>query len=242
MSESSSHSMPLAGHLEALRSALLRVLIVAAGGVVLGVIFAKPIFSWLAAPMEERLPEGAFFITTQPVEAFMAYLKVGLIGGLFLSLPVMFYQLWRFIAPGLLVKERWYGFIFVMLTSLCFIGGAVFGYAVVFPTSFDFFVGLLADTEIQFMPRMEDYLSFAVRLLFAFGIVFELPVIVYLLARWQIVSRRQLIRFRPYVVILSFIVGGLMTGPDVASQFLMAVPLIVLYELSLLVAWATRAG
>ncbi len=226
--------MVLIDHLDELRRCLVRIAITLGIGAVAGLIFAKPIYRILAVPMQQSLPEGAFFIATEPIEAFMAYIKVGLLTGLFFSIPFIFYYLWSFIAPALYRREKVGGVFFVGFTSFFFIGGALFGYFVVFPTSFRFFITLLSGTDIQFLPQMKTYLSFAVRLLLAFGIVFELPVLLLLLGRLGLVTADKLKKARSYSIVAIFIVAGFMTGPDVASQLLMAAPLLVLFELSVL--------
>jgi len=225
--------MSLIGHLEELRTRLMRVGIAVLVGMAVGLVFSKPLYRILAEPMKQALGQTSFFIATDPIEAFMTYMKTGLVAGLFIAIPVIFYQLWQFIAPGLFKNERRRSLLFVTMTSLCFVGGALFGYFIVFPTSFLFFTGLLSGTDIQLLPKMNEYFSFAVRLLFAFGIVFELPVLLLLLGRIGLLTSQTLAKARPYFIVGIFVVGGLMTGPDVASQLMMAVPLWVLYELSI---------
>lgn len=229
-----SKRMSIVAHFEELRTRLLRALVFVGIGMGIGIVFSKPLYRCLSFPMRQVLPSGDSFIVTSPIEAFMTYIKTGFVAGLFVAVPFIFYELWCFIAPGLHAVERKRSIVFVLLTSLCFMGGAVFGYFVVFPSSFSFFSGLLEGTAIRFLPRMSEYLSFAVHLLLAFGIVFELPVLLVVLGRLGIVSAEQLGRIRPYTIVGIFIVAGLLTGPDVVSQLLMAAPLLVLYELSVL--------
>ena len=227
--------LTLTEHLVELRTRLIRSLIVLAVGTGIAAFYSKEIFALLQQPLLTTLPEGASFITTNPIEPMVTYLKVALLAGVFFSSPFIFYQLWRFVAPGLLAHEKKWAIAFVTAATLFFVGGALFGYFVIFPVGFRFFVLILAGTEIQMMPQMREYLGFIAKMLLTFGLVFELPVILSLLARIGIVNRRQLANARRYVVVLSFLVAGFLTpGPDVLSQLLLAVPLLVLYEVSLL--------
>jgi sec-independent protein translocase protein TatC len=223
-------------HLEELRSRLIRVCIGISLGTVIGLIFSKPLYQIISGPMRASLPEGSFFIATEPIEALMAYLKVGLVAGVFLAMPYAFYQLWLFIAPGLKRGEKSGALLVTIVTSAFFIGGALFGYFVVFPMSFKFFSTILVGTDIHFLPSMRVYLSFAIRLLLAFGIIFELPVLILALARAGIVTHRQLAKARPYCVLGIFVLAALLTPPDVISQILMAGPLLLLFEASLILA------
>ena len=228
--------MSLVDHLEELRTRLLRVGIALAIGMVLGIVFAKPIYRLLALPMHEALGGAGFFIATDPIEAFMTYMKTGFVAGLFLAVPFIFYELWSFVAPALFAYEKRRSLFFVSITTFFFVGGALFGYFVVFPSSFQFFSNLLNDTGIRLLPKMSEYFSFAVRLLLAFGIVFELPVLLLLLARIGVVNAAMLSKARPYCIVGVFVIGGVMTGPDVPSQLMMAIPLWILFEGSIVLA------
>ncbi len=225
----------LTQHLTELRTCLIRSLLSLIAGMVASLYFAKEIFHFLQEPLLRVLPEGSRFIATGPIEAFVTYLKVSLLTGVFISSPVILYHLWRFIAPGLYRKEKTIAFLFVSFTTLFFVGGAIFGYMVVFPVGFKFFVAALEGTEIAFLPQMKDYLGFISKMLLAFGAAFEMPVILVILARLGLVTRAGLSRARRYVLVLMFLVAGVLTpGPDVLSQFLLAVPLLALYEISIL--------
>ncbi|MDX1402467.1 MAG: twin-arginine translocase subunit TatC, partial [Kiloniellales bacterium] len=223
MEPTESPRMSLVEHLEELRSRLLRVGIAVGLGMVAGLVFSKPLYRILARPMHEAIGATGFFIATDPIEAFMTYMKTGFVGGLFMAIPFIFYELWCFVAPGLFAYEKRRSIFFVTVTTLFFVGGSLFGYFVVFPTSFQFFSNLLSGTDIRLLPKMSEYFSFAVRLLLAFGIVFELPVLLLLLARVGVVTASMLSKARPYCIVGIFILAGVMTGPDVASQLLMAI-------------------
>jgi sec-independent protein translocase protein TatC len=200
--------------------------------------FSKEIFHFLQKPLLDVMPSGSVFIAVSPLEAFITYLKVSLLAGIFLSSPFVLYQVWRFVAPALYVKEKKMAVSFVFFTTLFFVGGALFGYFLIFPVGFKFFVAALNGTGIQFLPQMEDYLTFISKMLLTFGAVFEMPVILVLLARLGIIQLKMLTKARRYALVLIFLVAGILTpGPDVLSQFLLAIPLMGLYELSVLGVW-----
>ncbi len=236
MAPTDTTAQTLTGHLDELRIRVMRALAAVGMGTVVGMIFSKPIYHWLARPMLQVLDGNSFFIATDPIEAFMTYVRTGFVAGLFLAIPVLIYEVWGFVAPALYSAEKKRTLLFVILTSCFFMGGALFGYFVVFPTSFSFFNNMLGGSGIKLLPRMSEYFSFAARLLFAFGLVFELPVLMLILARMGLVTASQLRRIRPYTLVGIFIISGLMTGPDLASQFLMAVPLLVLFEVGVVLA------
>ncbi len=228
--------LSLVQHLTALRGCLIRGSLALIATSLVSLYFSKQIFEFLQQPLIRHFHAGSSFIATSPLEAVVTYLKVGLLSGLFLSSPFLLYQVWLFIAPGLYAKERRYAMTFVGSSTLLFVGGAAFGYYVIFPFGFDFFVSLLTGTQIQFLPRMEDYLGFVTKMLLTFGGIFELPLILVALAVMGVVHHKQLASWRRYVLVLTFLVGGILTpGPDVMSQFLMSVPLLILYEVSLLI-------
>ncbi len=200
--------------------------------------FSKEIFQFLQKPLTNVMSPDSTFIAAGPLEAIIAYLKVGMLAGLFLASPFILYQVWRFIAPGLYAKERSLTVLFVSAATFLFVGGAFFGYYFIFPIGFKFFVTLFVGTDILFLPRMEDYLGFITKMLLTFGAIFELPLILVALSLMGVVTRQQLASWRRYVVVIIFLVAGILTpGPDVLSQVLMAIPLLLLYELSLIVIW-----
>ena len=228
-------------HLQELRSRLIRASIALATSMVLGLIFAKPIYRFLQIPLLKVLPDSSKFITTTPLEAMITYFKVAFLAGFFISLPYLFYQLWGFIAPGLYKNEKQATLLFVFSSTLFFVGGAFFGYFIVFPLAFRFFIQLLTGTEIQFLPQMKEYLNFSIQMILAFGLTFEMPLFIYFLAYLGLVTYEDLKKTRRYAIVIIFIVAAFMTpGPDVLSQILMAIPLLCLYEISLMAVWITR--
>jgi sec-independent protein translocase protein TatC len=176
------------------------------------------------------------FIYTYPPEAFFAEVKVALVASVFLVSPYIFYQVWSFVAPGLYRHERRWVIPIALVSAIFFVTGAGFGYFVVFPVGFKFFAQYSSDM-ISFTPKLSEYLSFSLKLLFAFGLAFELPVFIFFLSRLGIVTWQWLIKKGKYFVLVSFICGAILTPPDPVSQSLMAGPLILLYGLGILIAF-----
>ena len=230
----SNKKLPFVEHLEELRKRIIICLIAVGIGFAVSYAFAKKIFAFLAIPLEKALPPQSTLIFTSPTEAFLTYLKTAIISGLFLAIPVVLYQIWKFIAPGLYEREKTYAVPFVLSSSILFIGGALFGYFIVFPFAFKFLMGF-ASESLQALPSMREYFNIAVKLLFAFGITFETPVFIFFLARLGIVNYTMLRSYRKYAIILAFVVAALLTPPDVFTQLMMALPLVILFELSLLI-------
>ena len=227
--------LPLTQHLEELRRRLITCLIAAALGFAVAYFFAGQLFLVLARPLSDLLPEGSTFIFTGITEGFFTYLKLAFFAGIFLAMPVILHQSWCFVAPGLYSSEKKYVLPFVILSSLFFVFGVVFGYYAVLPLAYTFFIGYNTD-YIRMLPSMREYLSFSCKFLLAFGIVFELPIFVLFLSKIGVVNERQLRSNRKFVLLMIFVVAALLTPPDVVSQVLMAVPLIILYEISILIA------
>jgi len=225
-------------HLIALRKVLIRSLIAVGLCCASTLYFSKELFNLLISPLQSALPANSHFIATTPFESYMVYLKTSALAGFLLAIPYLAFEVWKFIAPGLYKSERRLTLVVAFLSGFFFVGGALFGYFLVFPTGFRFAVEIFQDTPILFMPKMSDYFSFSANFLLAFGITFELPVFILLLARIGILEYRHIHKFRKYAVILIFLVAGILTpGPDVLSQILMALPLILLYELGGLSAY-----
>jgi len=227
--------LPLTSHLQELRKRLILSFIAIGIGFALCYAFADSIFNILAAPLMKMMPAGGSLIFTSVAEAFFTYMKIAFIAGLILTSPFVLYQIWAFVAPGLYQKEKKYVIPFVLGGSLFFALGVLFGYYVAIPISFKFLLGYATDF-IKPMPSMKEYLSFSIKFLLAFGLVFEFPVVLVLLARIGVVDAKMLARQRKYAILLIFIFAAVMTPPDVISQVLMALPLIGLYELSILLS------
>jgi sec-independent protein translocase protein TatC len=222
-------------HLEEFRKRLVVCAIAIGIGFAGSYIFSKQIFALFVLPLTKVLPAESSLIFTSLPEMFIAYIKVALICGIILALPVIFYQLWMFLTPALYQKEKKYLIPFVLFSSILFVVGALFGYLVVFPFSFQFFLGF-ATENIKALPSVKQYFSFAIRLLLAFGLVFELPVVVFFLTKIGLVNPGSMKRFRKFAVLCAFILSAILTPPDVATQIMMALPIIILYEISIIIS------
>jgi len=224
-------------HLEDLRHCLIVSAIAIAVGFVACYFFKEKLFEILMRPLVASLPPKSTLIFTSLPEAFFTYLKVSLLGGIFLATPVVLYQLWAFVSPGLYKNEKRYVIPFVLFSSIFFVGGALFGYFVVFPFGFEFFLGF-ATEYIRPMPTIKEYFGFAAKLLFAFGVIFELPLFVLFLARIGLVNAKMMRKYRKYAILMVFVASAILTPPDVMTQLMMAGPLLILYEISVWVAGA----
>jgi len=228
---------PFLGHLEELRKRLVICAIAIGVGFIISYIFAKQLFSYLVLPLTKVLPDDSRLIFTNLPEMFIAYIKVALVAGVILALPIIFYQLWMFLAPALFQKEKKYIIPFVLFSSILFAAGALFGYLVVFPYGFKFFVSF-ATEDIQALPSVKQYFSFAIRLLLAFGLVFEMPVVVLFLTKIGLITPDSMKKFRKFAILCAFILSAILTPPDVATQLMMALPIIILYEISIFLSKA----
>ena len=224
-------------HLVELRKALFKACLGLIVGFAICAYFSKELYNLLALPLLKVLPKGSYFIATHPFEAWLTYIKAALIFGFFLALPYILWQFWQFTAPGLYKHEKKYALLFVFLTSFFFICGAIFGYYFVFPYAFEFFTGILKDTNITFLPQMNEYLGFAFKMLLAFGIIFEVPILVTALSFTGLVSVKQFVSFQKYMIVIAFVVAAILTPPDVLTQIMMGIPIVLLYEVGLLFAW-----
>lgn len=209
--------------------------IAVAMGFLVSYFFSKQLFEILMKPLIVSLPPKSTLIFTSLPEAFFTYLKVSLLAGVFLASPIVLYEIWAFISPGLYSHEKKYVVPFVIFSSVFFIGGALFGYFVVFPFGFKFFLGFATD-YIRPMPTIKEYFGFCAKLLFAFGVIFELPLFVLFLSKIGIVNDRMLRKQRKYAILIVFIVSAILTPPDAMTQLMMAGPLLALYEISIWVA------
>lgn len=197
----------------------------------------QPILDWMMVPVEAVLPEGSKMVAIEVQETFFTAIKVAFFSGFLLSLPIILWQLWLFIAPGLYENEKKLVIPFVVGATGMFLTGAAFAYYVVVPFGFEFLV-TFGSTVVSVMPSIGKYVSFFTKLLFGFGIAFELPVITFFLAIIGLVTDRTLKDFFKYAVVIIFILAALLTPPDVVTQFLMAGPLILLYGVSIVIAKA----
>lgn len=197
--------------------------------------FYEPILSWMMIPVKTILPENSHMVAVEIQETFFTALKVAFFGGFVISLPVIFWQLWLFLAPGLYDHEKKLVIPFVFFATLMFLVGASFAYYIVVPVGFEFLVNF-GSAVVTVLPSIGKYVGFFTKLLIGFGIAFELPVITFFLAKIGLVDDKMLKNFFRYAIILIFIISALLTPPDVISQLLMAGPLTLLYGISIYIA------
>ncbi len=227
---------PFTEHLSELRDRLIRSAIAVFVGFCIAYFFKEELFEILTAPLVKAIGDSknTQMIFTGLPEAFFTYMKVSFIAGVVVSTPVLFYEFWMFISPGLYRKEKKYFLPIVLLSVFFFIIGSSFGYFIAFPYGFKFFLEFSTDT-IHAMLSMKEYLSFASMLLLAFGFIFELPLVLAFMARMGLVTVPFLQKNRKYAILIIFIVAAVLTpGPDVISQLMMAVPLMILYEIGII--------
>mgnify|MGYP006421350727 CR=1 FL=1 len=225
----------LLSHLVELRSRLLRAvlcLLIIAG---LLLPFSEQLYTLFATPMIERLPEGSQMIATEVASPFLVPFKLTVMLALFISMPYVLYQAWAFVAPGLYRHEQQIAMPLLAASVFLFYAGAVFAYFAVLPLLFNFFIGI-APEGVAVMTDISRYLDFVLKLFFAFGLAFEIPVVTLVLIWTGVASVESLGRKRPYVIIGAFVVGALLTPPDLISQTLLAVPVWLLFEAGLILA------
>lgn len=197
--------------------------------------FYEPILEWMMAPVKHALPPNTSMIAVEIQETFFTAMKVAFFAGFILSLPVIFWQLWLFLAPGLYDHEKKLVIPFVFFATLMFLMGASFAYYIVVPIGFDFLIAF-GSSVVNVLPSIGKYVGFFTKLMIGFGIAFELPVITFFLAKIGLVTDESLKGFFRYAVVLIFVVAAILTPPDVISQILMAVPLLILYGVSIYIA------
>ena len=223
----------ISDHLLELRSRLLKVVIFFVVLIIAGIPFASEIYAFVAAPMISLLPDGSSMIATQVTSPFMAPIKLVLYVALLFSMPWLFYQAWMYMSPGLYKKEKKFAGPLMLSTIILFFSGVSFAFFVVCPIIFKFFIEM-APESILVMTDISQYLGFIFKLVFAFGIAFEIPIATILLINSGITSKKSLIKARPYLVVLFLAIGMLLTPPDVFSQLFLAVPMWVLFEIGII--------
>jgi len=222
-------------HLGELRRRATIAIVVYALGVMVLMNFSDVVFDFISIPIRNALPPDTPLIFLNAPDVFFTYLKIALLLSLFATAPVTLYQLWAFVAPGLYKHER-KAFIAYFVGSLgLLLAGGAFAFYVVFPLIFEFFLSFSTDT-IQAMPAIKEYLSLVMKLLFAFGMSFQIPIVIMLLVRLQIVDAESLAEKRRYVFVWAFVFAALLTPPDIISQVLLGVPMLLLYEVGLFLA------
>lgn len=240
--------MTLWEHLEELRGRIVRMALAFLAGGIGCWMYKEAILTWLTRPYIEAWERGDHAAAPSlhfgsPTALFIAYLRLAALSGLIFALPIILYQLWAFIAPGLYSREKKFAIPFVLSSLLLFLGGGYFGWAVAFPAAFDFLFNFTPDKlpsglEINATVMVGDYIEFITRMFLAFGATAELPIIALFLTIAGLITHRHLIKFFRYFIVVAFVLAAILTPPDPMSQILMAVPLIGLYGVSILVSWA----
>ena len=233
----SDSKMSFLDHLDELRTRIVRSCIAIADGVVVGFAFIERVVNFILAPTRRLLPQGSKLIYTQPGEAFSLYVQVALIAGVMLAAPFIMYQVWLFIAPGLYSNEKRLAIPFVLMSTLGFVGGALFNHYIVFPFMMAFFASFNTP-DLGFMPRLDDVFGLYAKMLIGMGLVFQMPTLVFFLAKMKLVTARFLAKNIKYAVLIIFVVAAVITpGGDMATQTIFAAPMLGLYVLSIVIAW-----
>lgn len=235
---------PLIEHLIELRQRLVWAVVALVIAFAVSFYFADEIFGLLVVPLTDAFPPGeGKLVYTKLYEAFFVEIKVAMFAAFLLAFPVISNQLWSFVAPGLYANEKKAFLPFLFATPILFTAGAALAYYIVMPTAFRFFLGFEGEVggmSQEALPAMGDYLDLVMRFILAFGVCFQLPVLLLLLNRAGLVTREQLKGLRRYMVVGAFVLAAILTPPDVVSQFLLGIPLILLYEVSLAIMWFTE--
>jgi sec-independent protein translocase protein TatC len=240
-------SMTLWEHLEELRSRIVRMAIAFLIGAGTCWFYKERILGWITRPFVEAYKMGghaneAALHYGAPTALFISYIRLAALSGLLFALPVILWQIWAFIAPGLYSREKKFTVPFVISSILLFIGGGYFGWAIAFPAAFNFLMNFTPDTlpggaKVEATIMIGDYIEFVTRMFIAFGAVAELPILALFLTVAGLITHRHLIKFFRYFIVLAFVISAVLTPPDPLSQILMAVPLIALYGVSILISW-----
>ncbi|WP_404365132.1 twin-arginine translocase subunit TatC [Marinobacter sp.] len=225
--------MPLVEHLLELRNRLLKMVLAVLVCFAVVYPFANELYLWMSQPLRDLLPEGQMMIATDVTSPFFAPLKLALVVAVFAAIPVILFQLWSFIAPGLYRHEKRLAFPLLATSVLLFYLGAAFAYFVVFPLVFGFFTAIGPEGIVE-LPDINSYLNFVLKMFFAFGVAFEIPIATILMIMSGATTPADLAAKRPYVVVGCFVIGMLLTPPDIISQTLLAVPMWILFELGIL--------
>jgi len=232
--------MGLLDHLEELRKRIIRSCIAVAVGMLVAFVFIDRIVAFVLAPSRRMLPPGTSLIYTQPGEAFGLYITVALIAGALLAAPVIMFQVWRFIAPGLYAKEKRLAVPFVLLTTVGAVAGAAFSHYILFPYLIAFF-GTFNSPDLAFMPRVEDVFDLYTKMLLGMCVVFQIPTLAFFLAKMRMVTARFLWRNFKYAFLIIFIIAAVLTPtPDPWNQTVFAAPMVGLYLISILIVWLVQ--
>jgi sec-independent protein translocase protein TatC len=236
--------MSLLEHLDELRKRIIRACLGVLVGILLGFVYINEIFNFVLQPTIRAMPAGRTLIYTRPGEAFSMYVTVSLITGAIIASPFIMYQVWKFIAPGLYSNEKRFAIPFVLFSTIGFVGGALFNHYIAFPFMMIFFASFNTQ-NVAFMPRLEDVFSLYSKMLLGLGVIFQMPTVVFFLAKMKMVTARFLVKQFKYAFLLFFIAAAVITPTgDPVNMTIFAAPMVVLYGMSILIAWGvglTRA-
>jgi sec-independent protein translocase protein TatC len=232
--------MPIMEHLRELRVRLIRVVIALTAGFIVAYFFSDQLFAALTLPIRQVAHNKLLLIGTGVGEAFFTKIKVSVIAGLFLASPAMFYEVWKFIAPGLYQTERKMALPFIIFATIFFISGGYFCWAVVFKVGYAFFLDQYSSIGVTPTIRISEYLAFSAKLMLAFAITFEMPIFAFFLTRLGIIDYKMMLKQFRYAILIIFVIAAALTPPDMVSQFLLAIPLLFLYVISVGVSYAFR--
>ena len=240
--ESPGGKMSFLEHLDELRKRLVNAVLAIGVGILVTFAFIQPIFNFLLAPTRKVLPPGVKLIYTQPGEAFGLYITVSLIAGIVVAAPFIMYQVWGFIAPGLYSKEKRLAIPFVLLTTVGFLLGASFNHFIAFPFMMRFFASF-SSPDLLFMPKLDDVFGLYTKMLLGMGLIFQMPAVVYFLAKMRLVTARFLWKHGKIAILAAYIVAAVITPTgDPMNQTVFAAPMIALYFLSIGIAWFVNPG
>ena len=230
--DSQDKPQPLVAHLSELRDRLLRSILAVLLVFCALFSFANDIYSFVSQPLRALLPEGSTMIATEVASPFLTPFKLTLVASIFIAIPYVLYQLWSFVAPGMYKHEKRLAFPLLASSVVLFYAGAAFAYYVVFPLVFGFFTSV-GPSDVTIMTDINRYLDFVLKLFFAFGLAFEIPIAAVIMIRTGMTTADDLARKRPYIVVGCFIMGMLLTPPDIISQSLLAIPMWILFEVGI---------
>jgi sec-independent protein translocase protein TatC len=233
----SGSKMSFLEHLDELRKRLIYICYSLVVGCVIAYIFIGKIFDFIMKPLQEMLPAGGKLIFTSGSEPFMLYVKIGFLAGIFIASPLILYQVWKFIAPGLYSHEKKFAIPFVVLSTVFFVLGGLFSHYVAFPWTWKFFISFITD-YMTFMPKVDEAFSLYTKMLLGFGIMFEMPTLVFFLARMGVVSGKFLLKYFKYAILVIAIVAAVVSpGTDAMSMIVFAIPMLGLYLISIVIAF-----
>lgn len=235
--DDSGSKMSFLEHLDELRKRLIYIVYSLIAGCVIAFIFIKKIFDFIMRPMQQVLPGDGYLQFTSGSEPFMLWIKIGFLAGIFIASPLILWQVWKFIAPGLYSHEKKFAIPFVLMSTVFFVAGGLFAHFIAFPVTWRFFAGFATD-YMRFVPKIDEAFSLYAKMILGSGLVFEMPTLVLFLARMGVVTGRMLLRYFKYAFLAIFVIAAVVSpGTDIPSQLVMAVPMVGLYVLSIAIAF-----